>query len=95
MLHGGLPEAEDGGHGSPLVGDQYSVHVSVIADAAADRRLPVNGVVFCRMHPRQVRVLHVDEQAAPLAEVPVQHVPDHLRRPFVPLHHRCSVRRHF
>lgn len=95
MLHRGLPESEYGGHRPPFVGDQYPVHVSVISDAAADGCLPVDGVVFLRLYPREVRVLHVDQEPALLAEVSVQHVADHLCRPFVPLHHRRAVRRHF
>lgn len=96
MLDGGVAEAEDGGDGSALVGDEEAVDVSVVGDGAADGGLPVNGVVGVGgVDPGEVGVLHVDEEAAPLAEVAVEHVTDHLRGAFVALHHRRPVRRHF
>lgn len=69
MLDGGVAEAKDGGDGPAVVGEEEAIDVSVISDGAADSGLPVNGVVG--VDPGEMGVFHVDEEAAPLAEVAV------------------------
>nr|CAB3495550.1 unnamed protein product [Digitaria exilis] len=83
-------------HGRPPgVGDHHAVvDGAVVLERGADGGLPVDGVAAgVRLDARQVRVLHVGQQARPLAEVAEQHVPDDLRRAFAPLPQRLRVRR--
>jgi len=89
-LCGHFPKLEDSGYGPAPMSDEDPVHVPVVPDAASDGGFPVHSVAF-RLNPGQVGVLQVHQHSALLAEVAVQHVPYHLRRPLVPLHHCLSL----
>lgn len=89
-----FPKLEYGGYGPAPMSDEDAVHVPVVSDAASDGGFPVDGVAF-GLDPGQVRVLQVHKHSALLAEVSVQHVPYHFRRPLVPLHHCLPLCRYF
>lgn len=95
MLRRRLTESEDGSHGPPLVGNYYAVHLAVIAHEAANGGLPVDGLTPGRFHPDQVGVFHVDQQAAPLAKVTEQGMPDHLGGPLASINRGRPIHGHF
>lgn len=98
VLQGKLAAAEDCGDGTALVGDEDSVNVPVVADAAAYRRLPIDRIgrriVVRWLNPSQVGVLKVYEEATLLAKVAIQCVPYNLCVALASLHHGGAIRRH-
>lgn len=75
------------------VSHRHPVHFLVLLHQAADGGLPVGGVTARRLHSAELRVLDVDEQAAPLAEVAVEDVPDDFAWPVASLRDGRSVGR--
>lgn len=64
----------------PAVRDVDAVHVPVVSDCRLHGGLPERGVValVCGLHPDQLRVLEVDQEAGSLAEVAPHLVVDQL-----------------
>lgn len=85
MARRGLSEPEQGHRRPARVRDHYTVDRTVVVKRGADGGLPVNCVgAGVRLNAREVRVLDVDQEAGPVAEVAEEHVADDLRGALAP-----------
>lgn len=75
------------------MGDEDSINVSVVADAAACGGLPEHRIIVLRWDPCEVRVFEVYEEPTLLTKITIENVPYHFCGTLAPFNHRRTIGR--